>query len=78
MLMSNNEEDLLKIQLASVDQRLRTIVPSDYVTLVPLTTDPTIKKNGNSELINFYQREDHPHRFYTCSSVKLATPSLGY
>ncbi len=43
-----------------------------------LTTDPTIKKNGNSELINFYQREDHPHRFYTSSSVKLATPSLGY
>jgi RimJ/RimL family protein N-acetyltransferase len=34
-----------------------------------LTTDPTIKKNGNSELINFYQREDHPHRFYTSSSV---------
>jgi RimJ/RimL family protein N-acetyltransferase len=39
MLMSNNEEDQLKIQLSSDDQRLRTIVPSDYVALVPLTTD---------------------------------------
>ena len=39
MLMSNNEEDQLKIQLASVDQRLRTIVAGEYITLVPLTTD---------------------------------------
>jgi RimJ/RimL family protein N-acetyltransferase len=34
-----------------------------------LTTDPIIKRNGNSELINFYQREDHPHRFYPTSAV---------
>jgi hypothetical protein len=43
--------------------------PHDNRTFFILTTDPTIKKNGNSELINFYQREDHPHRFYTSDSV---------
>jgi RimJ/RimL family protein N-acetyltransferase len=43
--------------------------PHNDRTFFILTTDPTIKKNGNSELINFYQREDHPHRFYTSSSV---------
>jgi hypothetical protein len=43
--------------------------PHDNRTFFILTTDPTIKKNGNSELINFYQREDYPHRFYTSSSV---------
>jgi RimJ/RimL family protein N-acetyltransferase len=29
-----------------------------------LTHDPAIKKNGNTELINYYQREQLPHRFY--------------
>jgi RimJ/RimL family protein N-acetyltransferase len=43
--------------------------PHNDRTFFILTTNPTIKKNGNSELINFYQREDHPHRFYTSSSV---------
>jgi RimJ/RimL family protein N-acetyltransferase len=43
--------------------------PHNDRTFFILATDPMIKKNGNSELINFYQREDHPHRFYTSSSV---------
>jgi RimJ/RimL family protein N-acetyltransferase len=43
--------------------------PHNDRTFFILTTDPIIKRNGNSELINFYQREDHPHRFYTSSSV---------
>ena len=43
--------------------------PHNDRTFFILTTDPIIKRNGNSELINFYEREDHPHRFYTSSSV---------
>jgi RimJ/RimL family protein N-acetyltransferase len=43
--------------------------PHNDRTFFILTTDRIIKQNGNSELINFYQREDHPHRFYTSSSV---------
>ena len=43
--------------------------PHNDRTFFILTTDPIIKQNGNSELINFYQREDHPHRFYTSSTV---------
>ena len=43
--------------------------PHNDRTFFILTTDPIIKQNGNNELINFYQREDHPHRFYTSSSV---------
>ena len=43
--------------------------PHDNRTFFILTTDSAIKQNGNSELINFYQREDYPHRLYTSSSV---------
>ena len=43
--------------------------PHNDRTFFILTTDSAIKQNGNNELINFYQREDHPHRFYTSSSV---------
>ena len=43
--------------------------PHNDRTFFILTTDPIIKQNGNNELINFYQREDHPHRFYTSSTV---------
>lgn len=43
--------------------------PHNDRTFFIMTTDPIMKRNGNSELISFYQREDHPHRFYTSSSV---------
>jgi RimJ/RimL family protein N-acetyltransferase len=60
MLMPNNEEDQLKIQLASVDQRLRTIVPSDYVTLVPLTTDHALSFHNQYQSAGIQQMTDLP------------------
>ena len=43
--------------------------PHNDRTFFILTADSAIKQNGNNELINFYQREDHPHRFNASSSV---------
>lgn len=40
-------------------------VPHDNRVFFMLTTDLEIKKNGNSELINYYQREELPHKFYS-------------
>jgi RimJ/RimL family protein N-acetyltransferase len=42
--------------------------PHDDRAFFMLTDDPAIKQNRNSELINYYQREDLPHRFYPSSS----------
>ncbi len=40
-------------------------VPHNDRIFLILTNDPSIKRNGNNELINFYQREDLPHKFYS-------------
>jgi hypothetical protein len=60
MLMSNNEEDQLKIQLASVDQRLRTIVAGEYITLVPLTTDYALSFLNQYQSTGIQQMTDLP------------------
>ena len=60
MLMSNNEEDQLKIELASVDQRLRTIVPGEYITLVPLTTDHALSFFNQYQSTGIQQMTDLP------------------
>jgi len=60
MLMSNNEEDQLKIQLASVDQRLRTIIPSEYITLAPLTTDHALSFHNQYQSSGIQQMTDLP------------------
>lgn len=39
--------------------------PHDNRVFFMLTTDLEIKKNCNSELINYYQREELPHKFYS-------------
>ena len=66
----NNQRSIQMLKKVGFEKMpISAYAPHNDRTFFILTTDPTIKKNGNSELINFYQREDHPHRFYTSSSV---------
>jgi RimJ/RimL family protein N-acetyltransferase len=43
---------------------ISAFVPHNDRIFFILTKDPSIKLNGNNELINFYKREDLPHKFY--------------
>ena len=66
----NNQRSIQMLKKVGFETMpISAYAPHDDRTFFILTTDPTIKKNGNSELINFYQREDYPHRLYISSSV---------
>ena len=58
--MTNNDQEQRRFQLASVDQRLRTIVPSEYITLAPLTADHALSFYSQYQSGGIQQMTDLP------------------
>jgi RimJ/RimL family protein N-acetyltransferase len=66
--MSKIEKDPLRMQLSSIDQRLRTIIPSEYISLVPLTTNHALAYFSHYQLNDIQQMTDLP-QFANVSEV---------